>query len=339
MKYIVTGSLGLVGLASCKRLLEEGHDVVGIDCNAREEFFGKQGSTSSKLNILSNYSNYKHHVVDITDKNNIEKVFNEGFDRVIHTAAQPSHDWATNNIHRDFEINAVGSINIFNAVFKFNKNAPIAHISTSKVYGDNPNRLPLEDLGHRLDLPSSHDSFNGLREDFSIDNCLHSFFGCSKVTGDLYAQEYGRHFGLKIGIFRPGCVTGSDHAGVPLHGFLSYLVKCIKNNIEYTVIGYEGKQVRCNIHADDLVDACITFLNNPKSGEVYNAGGRQLSCSIIEAVTTLENLLDKKAKLSYNPIARTGDHRWYISDMNKFKKAYNWNNKKSLMDIYEELCK
>ena len=147
------------------------------------------------------------------------------------------------------------------------------------------------------------------------------------------------NFGLKIGIFRPGCVTGSDHAGVPLHGFLSYLVKCIKNNIEYTVIGYEGKQVRCNIHADDLVDACITFLDNPKSGEVYNAGGRQLSCSIIEAVTTLENLLDKKAKLNYNPIARTGDHRWYISDMNKFKKAYNWNNKKSLMDIYEELCK
>ena len=339
MKYIITGSLGLVGLASCKRLLEEGHEVVGIDCNAREEFFGKEGSTNSKLNTLSSYTNYKHYVVDITDKNSIDKVFNEGFDRVIHTAAQPSHDWATNNIHRDFEINAVGSINIFNAVFKFNKTAPIAHISTSKVYGDNPNRLPLEDLGNRLDLPSDHNSFNGLKEDFSIDNCLHSFFGCSKVTGDLYAQEYGRHFGLKIGIFRPGCVTGSDHAGVPLHGFLSYLVKCIKNNIEYTVIGYEGKQVRCNIHADDLVDACITFLNNPKSGEVYNAGGRQLSCSIIEAVSALENLLDKKAKLNYNPIARTGDHRWYISDMNKFKKAYNWNNKKSLIDIYKELCK
>ena len=339
MKYIITGSLGLVGLASCKRLLEEGHEVVGIDCNAREEFFGKEGSTNSKLNTLSSYTNYKHYVVDITDKNSIDKVFNEGFDRVIHTAAQPSHDWATNNIHRDFEINAVGSINIFNAVFKFNKTAPIAHISTSKVYGDNPNRLPLEDLGNRLDLPSDHNSFNGLKEDFSIDNCLHSFFGCSKVTGDLYAQEYGRHFGLKIGIFRPGCVTGSDHAGVPLHGFLSYLVKCIKNNIEYTVIGYEGKQVRCNIHADDLVDACITFLNNPKSGEVYNAGGRQLSCSIIEAVSALENLLDKKAKLKYNPMARTGDHRWYISDMNKFKKAYNWNNKKSLIDIYKELCK
>jgi CDP-paratose 2-epimerase len=339
MKYIVTGSLGLVGLASCKRLLEEGHEVVGIDCNAREEFFGKEGSTNSKLNTLSSYANYKHYAVDIADKNSIDKVFNEGFDRVIHTAAQPSHDWATNNIHRDFEINAVGSINIFNAVFKFNKTAPIAHISTSKVYGDNPNRLPLEDLGNRLDLPSDHNLFNGLKEDFSIDNCLHSFFGCSKVAGDLYAQEYGRHFGLKIGIFRPGCVTGSDHAGVPLHGFLSYLAKCIKNNIEYTVIGYEGKQVRCNIHADDLVDACITFLNNPKSGEIYNTGGRQLSCSIIEAVSALENLLDKKAKLNYNPTSRTGDHRWYISDMNKFKKAYNWNNKKSLTDIYKELCK
>lgn len=339
MKYIITGSLGLVGLASCKRLLEEGHEVVGIDCNAREEFFGKEGSTKNKLNILSSYSKYKHYTIDITNKNNVDKIFNEGFDRVIHTAAQPSHDWATNNIYRDFEINAIGSINIFDAVFKFNKDSPIAHISTNKVYGDNPNRLPLEDVGERLDLSSDHKLFNGLKEDFSIDNCLHSFFGCSKVTGDLYAQEYSRHFGLKIGVFRPACITGSDHAGVPLHGFLSYLAKCIKNNIEYTVIGYEGKQVRCNTHADDLVDACITFLNNPKCGEIYNVGGRQLSCSIREAVSTLENLLDKKAKLNYNPTARTGDHRWYISDMNKFKKDYNWNNKKSLSDIYEELCK
>ncbi len=164
MKYIVTGSLGLVGLASCKRLLEEGHEVVGIDCNAREEFFGKEGSTNSKLNTLSSYANYKHYAVDIADKNSIDKVFNEGFDRVIHTAAQPSHDWATNNIHRDFEINAVGSINIFNAVFKFNKTAPIAHISTSKVYGDNPNRLPLEDLGNRLDLPSDHNLLHQFRQ-------------------------------------------------------------------------------------------------------------------------------------------------------------------------------
>lgn len=339
MKYIITGSLGLVGLACCKRLLEEKHDVIGIDNNARQEFFGKDGSTNEKLNLLSSYSRYKHFNIDISDKQEVEKIFKNGFDRVIHTAAQPSHDWATKNIKRDFEINAIGSINIFDSVDKFGKDAPIAHISTSKVYGDNPNRLDLINKEKRLDLEKDHPLFNGIPETFSIDNCLHSFFGCSKVTGDLYAQEYGRHKGLKIGIFRPGCVTGANHSGVPLHGFLAYLSKCIKNNIEYNIIGYEGKQVRCNIHADDLADICLTFLENPTCGEVYNVGGRDLSCSILEAIEKLEEKIGKKAKINYVEKARTGDHRWYISDMAKFKKAYNWENKITLDNILNELSK
>lgn len=337
MKYIITGSLGLVGLASCKRLLREGHEVIGIDCNAREEFFGQDGSTKNKIQKLCDYDNYHHYAIDITDKEKIELIFKEGFDRVIHAAAQPSHDWATKNIKRDFEINSVGSINIFESVYKFNKEAPVAHISTSKVYGDNPNRLNLKDFGSRLDLDKSDSIYNGIREDFSVDNCLHSFFGCSKLTGDLYAQEYGRHLGLKIGIFRPGCITGADHSGVPLHGFLAYLAKCIKNEIEYTIIGYEGKQVRCNIHANDLVDICITFLNNPKNGEVYNVGGRNLSCSILEAISELERRIDKKCKIKYDPKARTGDHKWYISDMDKFMKDYNWKHAVKLEEIYNEL--
>jgi CDP-paratose 2-epimerase len=337
MKILVTGSLGLVGMAACKRYLKEGHEVVGIDCNARKEFFGENGSTAHKEAELQNIGTYKHFSIDIADKTAVMNVFSKGFDAVIHCAAQPAHDWATQNTRRDFEVNTLGTLNVLESIRTINIDAPVIHVSTSKVYGDNPNRLPLAIVGKRLDLPAHHEFYEGLPETFSIDNCLHSFFGVSKSAGDLYAQEYGKHLGLKVGIFRPGCITGSDHQGVPLHGFLSYLTKCLKNNIEYTVIGYEGYQVRCNIHADDLVNAFSCFIANPKPGEVYNMGGRELSCSIREAIADLEEFSGKKLKWTYTSNARTGDHRWYISNTIKFRNHYGWKPLKTLKDIYLEL--
>jgi len=337
MKIIITGSLGLVGMASCKKYLQEGHEVIGVDCNAREEFFGDKGSTAHKEVKLKELGNYKHNWADITNKDEITKVFREGFDTVIHCAAQPAHDWATDNTRRDFEVNTLGTLNVLEAIRQFNLDAPVIHVSTSKVYGDNPNRLPLQKFNKRLDLPTDHEIYKGIPETFSIDNCLHSFFGVSKSAGDLYAQEYGRHLGMKVGIFRPGCITGSDHEGVPLHGFLSYLSKCIKNGTQYTVIGHDGLQVRCNIHADDLVNAFDYFIKDPRPGEVYNMGGRELSASMLEAIETLETLSGKKLNWVYNSTSRTGDHRWYISDTDKFKTHYNWKPLRSLTSIYQEL--
>lgn len=337
MKIIVTGSLGLVGLAACKKFLKEGHEVIGIDCDARKEFFGADGSNESKKSGLFDLGKYRHLGIDICDKEAMESIDWDGADAVIHAAAQPAHDWATQNTRRDFEVNAIGTLNVLECVRKFCPNAAVCHFSTSKVYGDNPNNLPLEKTGSRLDLPTWHDLYNGIPETFSVDNCLHSFFGCSKLAGDIYAQEYGKHLGLKIGIFRPGCITGSDHAGVPLHGFLAYLAKCLKTGTHYEVIGYNGLQVRCNIHADDLVDAFCEFMKAPKRGEVYNMGGRELSCSMLEAIRAIEDIGGKKLSWSYNPKARTGDHKWYISDTRKFRNQYNWKPKRTLQSIFEEL--
>lgn len=337
MKIIVTGSLGLVGMAACKRYLSQGHEVTGIDCDARKEFFGENGSTSHKEKELCEIGSYKHNNIDIVNKDNVYSIFKKGFDVVIHCAAQPAHDWATLNTRRDFEINTLGTLNVLEAVRNINFQAPVIHVSTSKVYGDNPNKLPLSIINERLDLPENHELFNGIPETFSIDNCIHSFFGVSKSAGDLYAQEYGKHLGMKIGIFRPGCITGSDHQGVPLHGFLSYLTKCLKNNNNYTIIGYDGYQVRCNIHADDLVNAFNFFIQNPRPGEVYNMGGRELSCSVREAIINLEKLSGKKLNRKFDLKPRTGDHRWYISDTFKFKNHYGWRPLKSLNDIYIEL--
>jgi CDP-paratose 2-epimerase len=337
MKIIITGSLGLVGMASCKKYLKENHEVIGVDCNARKEFFGDNGSTAHKEQKLKELGKYTHIWADIVNRDEINKIFKNGFDTVIHCAAQPAHDWATVNTRRDFEVNALGTINVFEAVREFNIDAPVIHVSTSKVYGDNPNRLPLIRCNNRLDLPTDHKLWNGIPETFSIDNCLHSFFGVSKCTGDLYAQEYGRHLGMNIGIFRPGCITGSDHCGVPLHGFLSYLAKCLKNNIPYEVIGYDGLQVRCNIHADDLVKAFDYFIKKPRKGEVYNMGGRLLSASVLEAIESLEKLSGRKLNWKYNDKARTGDHRWYISDTSKFEAHYGWQPERTLASIYQEL--
>lgn len=281
--------------------------------------------------------NYKHFPIDITDAKSLSEVFRKGFDAVIHCAAQPSHDWATNNIRRDFEINALGTLNVLESVREVNLNAPVIHVSTSKVYGDNPNRLPLKRHADRLDLDVHHSLYDGITETFGMDNCLHSFFGASKSSGDLYAQEYGKHLGMKVGIFRPGCITGSDHQGVYLHGFLSYLSKCLKSGTKYTIFGYEGLQVRCNIHAEDLVDAFDLFIKNPQSGEVYNMGGRELSCSVLEAIKNMEMISGKKMNFNYENTPRTGDHRWYISNSRKFRDNYGWAPKRNLISIFEEL--
>lgn len=337
MKLIVTGSLGLVGVSSCKKYLKEGHEVIGIDSDARKEFFGNCGSTFSKKHVLEQMGAYKHFAIDITDNKSLNEVFQKGFDAVIHCAAQPSHDWATKNIRRDFEVNALGTLNVLESVRRVNPKAPVIYVSTSKVYGDNPNRLPLKKYSDRLDLDASHHLYDGITETFGIDNCLHSFFGASKSAGDLYAQEYGKHLGMGVGIFRPGCITGSDHQGVHLHGFLSYLAKCLKIGEKYTIFGYEGLQVRCNIHAEDLVDAFDLFIANPRGGEVYNIGGRELSCSILEAIKTMEIMSGKKMNFDYNNTSRTGDHRWYISNPKKFKDHYGWKPKRSLVSIFEEL--
>lgn len=337
MKVIVTGSLGLIGLAACKRFLKDNHEVIGIDCDARKEFFGVDASNNNKKAYLINLGKYSHFNIDISDKAAIEQIFEKGADIVIHTAAQPAHDWATQNIRRDFNINAIGTLNILESIRKFCPNAFMCHFSTSKVYGDNVNKLPLNKIDNRLDLDPLDKNYNGIKEDFPIDNCLHSFFGCSKLSSDIYAQEYGKRFGLKICIFRPGCVTGLDHSGVSLHGFLAYLAKCFKTNTHYEIFGYDGLQVRCNIHADDLIDAFCEFMKKPKYGEVYNMGGRELSCSIIEAIGKFESISNKKLSWSYNPIPRAGDHKWYISDSEKFRRDFSWKPKRNLQSIFEEL--
>lgn len=337
MNIIVTGSLGLVGFSASKKFLDLGYEVVGIDCNARKHFFGLEGSVQCNLKFLSQYHKYKHYNIDISNRMEVHKIFKNGADIIIHAAAQPSHDWAMKNIRKDFEINTIGTLNILESVQHFCPNAIVCHFSTSKVYGDNLNYLPFKIINQRYDLEKEHPLYYGIKENYNVDNTIHSFFGCSKYSGELYAQEYGKNLGMKIGIFRPGCITGKNHAGVKLHGFLSYMSKCIKDNKIYEIIGYNGNQVRCNIHADDLIDAVLLFIKNPKYGEIYNIGGRELSCSLNEAVLMMEMLTNRKLNLKYNPAPRIGDHKWYISDASKFKNDFNWKPKNTIRNIIEEL--
>lgn len=328
---IVTGAGGLVGSAAVERLIEQGYTVLGIDNNMRRYYFGEEGSTKGTLDRLKRKYLTKGQFIpqhiDIRDYPRIlEWVTAVGTDLelVIHAAAQPSHDWAAREPHTDFSVNALGTLNILEAVRQVSPEATVACISTSKVYGDRPNFLPLVDVGDRLDLESGHPYFNGIKTDFSIDQCLHSLFGASKVAGDVVAQEYGRYFGMNTLILRPGCVTGPAHAGVPLHGFLSYLMKCALSGTDYHVIGYEGKQVRCNIHADDLVDACLAYHERPSSpGAVYNiGGGRPSSCSVLEAILDIEEITGRQLRFNFEQKPRIGDHRWWISDISEFQADY-----------------
>ena len=340
---LITGSCGLVGSESAIFFSKKGFKIVGIDNNARKFFFGKDGDISWVKNKLkSNLENYSHFNTDIRNFKSLEKIFKrykKNIKIIIHAAAQPSHDWAKNKPFVDFDINAKGTLNMLELTRMYCPKVPFIFMSTNKVYGDNPNFLPLVEKKTRWEIKRNHKYYFGIDESMSIDNCTHSFFGTSKSYADLIVQEYGKNSGLKTVCFRAGCITGPNHSGAKLHGFLSYLVKASIKNNSYTLIGYKGKQVRDNIHSEDLVSCFWEYYKKPRSGEVYNAGGGRFSnCSIIEALNKVEKIKKIKIKRKILNQNRVGDHIWYVSSMKKFKKHYpKWKQKYSTGKILREL--
>jgi CDP-paratose 2-epimerase len=341
-KVLVTGSAGLIGSEAVRFFSNKGWQVLGVDNDSRKYFFGAGASTEWNKNKLQNeIKDYTHFNVDIRDEKKIEDIFKDHkLDLIIHAAAQPSHDWAAKEPLTDFTINALGTLILLEALRKFNKDAVFVFTSTNKVYGDNPNKLPLKELDTRYELDKNHKYFQGIDESMSLDDTTHSIFGVSKASADLMVQEYGKYFGLKTGIFRGGCLTGPAHSSAQLHGFLAYLVNCIANEKEYTIFGYKGKQVRDNIHSYDVVNAFYHFYQNPRAGEVYNLGGSRYSnISVLEAIDKIEKIVGKKAKIKYEEKNRIGDHIWYISDISKFKKHYpKWEYIYDQDKILEQLC-
>jgi CDP-paratose 2-epimerase len=342
---LVTGSAGLVGSESVRYFADLGMDVVGIDNDMRGELFGEEGSTDwNRQQLEENIENYIHYGVDIRNEKDVNEVFKRYQDRievVIHTAAQPSHDWAANDPKVDFTVNANGTLVLLEAAREYCDGAPFIFTSTNKVYGDRPNTLPLIEKETRWEVDSSHRYADGISEDMSIDQSMHSLFGSSKVAADILVQEYGRYFDLPTVCFRGGCLTGSTHSGTQLHGFLSYLMKCAVTGEHYTIFGYKGKQVRDNIHSKDLVSAFHEFYQDPGVGEVYNiGGGRESHCSMREAIRMCEEIVGQEMNYSLDDDHRRGDHIWYISDMSKFKSHYpNWGIKYNVRDILEEMYK
>jgi len=340
---LITGSCGLVGSESVKFFSSKGFDVVGVDNNFRLKLFGKDGDINwIKNKLIKDYKNYTHKNIDIRNYSALEKIFRKyknSIKLVIHSAAQPSHDWAKTKPFVDFGINALGTLNILDLTKKYSNNASFIFMSTNKVYGDNPNLLPLRELESRWEISKKHKYFRGINESMNMDNCIHSFFGTSKSYADLIVQEYGKNEKLKTVSFRAGCITGPNHSGAKLHGFLSYLVKSSLLKKTYSIFGYKGKQVRDNIHSHDLVQCFWNYYKKPKIGEVYNIGGGRISnCSVIEALNLVESIANIKIKKNYNKENRVGDHIWYISDTKKFKKDYpNWKQKYNTKKIIEEL--
>ena len=324
MKILVTGSSGLIGSEVCTYFAKHGHSIHGVDNNQRAVFFGTQGDTTWRLKELQkSLTNFSHHELDIRDRQNIMDLIKKiKPNAVIHTAAQPSHDKAASIPFDDFDVNAVGTLNLLEAARQFCADAPFVHMSTNKVYGDGPNSVPLNELDTRWDYADPTYE-NGISESFSIDQCKHSLFGASKVAADVMVQEYGRYFGMATCCLRGGCLTGPSHSGVELHGFLSYLVKCNIEGNAYKIFGYKGKQVRDNIHSEDVAQFIGLFINSPKIGEVYNlGGGKDNSCSILEAFQICESFTEKKQKYEYLDENRIGDHICYYSDLTKIKKHY-----------------
>ncbi|MCP5523978.1 MAG: NAD-dependent epimerase/dehydratase family protein [Verrucomicrobiales bacterium] len=341
MKVLVTGSSGLIGSEAVEYFDRAGHEVVGIDNNMRKEFFGPSGDTTWNLERLRQATrNFRPHDLDIRDRPRLADLFKqERFDLIVHCAAQPSHDKAKDLPLVDFDVNAVGTINLLETTRLHCPEAVFILMSTNKVYGDAPNEVPLKELPTRWDYARPED-YNGIREDCRIDRTLHSLFGASKTAGDVVAQEYGRYFGMKVGVFRGGCLTGEHHSGVQLHGFLSYLFKVAVAGGTYNILGYKGKQVRDQIHSTDVIAAFVEFAQNPRPGEVYNlGGGRQNSASILECVTKIEALLGRPMQTQYVDEARVGDHICYISDLSKFQSHYpNWRITRSLDQILESMA-
>jgi CDP-paratose 2-epimerase len=344
MKYIIiTGSSGLVGSETVSFFHQKGFKVIGIDNNLRKYFFGKIACTNWKKKFqIRNLKNFNYYNIDIRNYNKLEKLFLKYKTKVkciIHTAAQPSHDWAVKDPNTDFTVNAFSTLNLLELTKKYCPKAVFIFVSTNKVYGDTPNRLKFNEKSTRFEIKKNNKFYNGIDETMSIDQSTHSLFGVSKSYADLITQEYGRNFGLNTGIFRLGCITGGSHSGAELHGFLSYLVRANLKKIPYVIYGYNGKQVRDNIHALDLVKCFWEFYKKPKKGEVYNiGGGRDNSCSVLEAMHKIE----EKTKIKFNfkiiQKNRVGDHIWYISNNKKFKKDYkNWKVKISLSSIIDDI--
>jgi len=337
---LVTGSSGLIGSEAVEHFDRQGHEVHGIDNNMRAVFFGDQGDTTWNLERLRRLAkNFAHHNLDIRDRIALETLFHShSFDLIIHCAAQPSHDKARDIPILDFEVNALGTVNLLEATRLHCPKAVFVFLSTNKVYGDAPNELPLMELETRWEYQRPED-YNGIDENCRIDRSLHSLFGASKASADLMAQEYGRYFGMNVGIFRGGCLTGPSHSGVELHGFLSYLVKVAVTGGTYSVFGYKAKQVRDNIHSHDVVRAIEEFAANPRPGEVYNLGGsRKNSISVLEAIAKAEQLTGRKMNWKYVEQNRIGDHICYISDLTKFKSHYpNWKITIDLDEILQQI--
>ena len=341
---LITGSAGLIGSESVRFFSEKFDKVIGIDNNMRAYFFGENASTEWNTKVLTKeITNFEHHTADIRNIDELEKIFNlygSDIQLVVHTAAQPSHDWAAKEPITDFTVNANGTLNMLEMTRKYCSKATFIFTSTNKVYGDTPNYLPLVELESRWEIDESHPYFkNGIDEKMSIDHTKHSVFGASKVAADVMVQEYGKYFKMNTGVFRGGCLTGPSHSGTQLHGFLSYLMKCAVTGTEYTIFGYKGKQVRDNIHSHDLVSMFWNYHQNPRQGEVYNAGGSRFSnCSMKEAIALCEEITSKKMNYTYAEDNRIGDHIWWISDVSKFKKHYpEWDYEYGIMDILTQI--
>jgi len=341
---VITGSAGLIGSEAAVFFHKLGMDIYGIDNNLRKYFFGEDGSTEwKKYELIKKLPNYKHVDADIRDQEEIERLFKnlkQNIKLVIHTAAQPSHDWAAKEPHTDFTVNANGTLNMLEATRKYCPEAVFIITSTNKVYGDTPNNLPLVELETRWEVDAEHQYAEfGIDESMSIDHSKHSIFGASKVAADIMVQEYGRYFGMKTGTFRGGCLTGPAHSGAELHGFLAYLVKCAISGRPYTIFGYKGKQVRDNIHSHDLISTFRQFFQNPIAGAVYNIGGSRFSnCSMIEAIQMIEELSGYRLNYTISDQARSGDHIWWISDVRKFQKDYpEWSYQYDIKRILSEI--
>jgi len=342
---VITGSAGLIGSEAVRFFSSKGFSVVGVDNDMRSYFFGEEASTAwNREKLEEEVTSYTHFSVDIRNQEEVERIFidySSSIDLVLHTAAQPSHDWAAREPFTDFTVNANGTLNLLEMTRRYSPRSKFIFTSTNKVYGDTPNSLPLIELDSRWELDKAHRYYkDGIDESMSIDHSTHSLFGASKLSADILVQEYGRYFDMYTACFRGGCLTGPAHSGTQLHGFLSYLVKCVLTGEHYTIFGHRGKQVRDNIHSYDLVNMFWHFYSNPRKGEVYNAGGgRYSNCSMLEAIKASEEIVGRKLCFSYSEHHRTGDHIWWISDLGKFRAHYpEWSYQYNIQSILSEIA-
>jgi CDP-paratose 2-epimerase len=342
---VVTGSGGLIGSESVRYFAEQGLDVIGLENDMRASFFGAEASTTpTSERLVQEVAGFRWKQLDIRDAEGVKALFSRNtreIELIVHTAAQPSHDWATTDPQTDFAINANGTVNLLEATRQHAPDATFVFTSTNKVYGDRPNALPLQELETRLELPPDHHWYQGIDTEMPIDQTTHSLFGVSKAAADLLVQEYGRYFQMPTVCFRAGCLTGPQHAGAQLHGFLAYLMKCTVTSQPYTIFGYGGKQVRDNIHARDVVRAFGAFHANPRAAAVYNlGGGRESNVSVLEAIELCQRIAGQQLNYTFTDEPRVGDHRWWISDLRAFEADYSqWRLtlgiEEMLRDIYE----